>query len=130
MKRAVITGIGAITPVGNDVNSFWESLKAGKNGIDNITRFDTSALRVKLAAEVKDFDPSLYMDKAEIRKNDKFVQYAMAAACQAMQDSDIDGKVDSSRLGVYFGSGIGGFDTFISEHNNLLNKGKNLFKKK
>lgn len=123
MKRAVITGIGAITPVGNNVNSFWESLKAGKNGIDNITRFDTSALRVKLAAEVKDFDPSLYMDKAEIRKNDKFVQYAMAAACQAMQDSDIDGKVDSSRLGVYFGSGIGGFDTFISEHNNLLNKG-------
>lgn len=123
MKRAVITGVGAVTPVGNDVPSFWESLKAGKNGIDNITGFDTSALRVKLAAQVKDFEPSLYMEKSEIRKTDKFVQYAIAAACQAVSDSGIENNIDSARLGVYFGSGIGGFDTFVAEHNNLISRG-------
>lgn len=123
MKRVVITGIGAITPVGNDAGSFWDSLKSGKCGIDFITKFDTSDYRAKLAAEVKNFEPGLYMDKSEVRKTDRFVQYAIAASSQAMADSGISGSVDSERLGVYYGSGIGGFDTFVAEHNTLLNRG-------
>ena len=123
MKRVVITGLGAVTPIGCDVNSFWDGLKKGKNGIDYITRFDTSDFRVKLAAEINDFDPSLYMEKSEIRKTDRFVQFAVAAASQAVADSNIENNVDPERLGVYYGSGIGGFDTFVSEHNNLLARG-------
>lgn len=123
MKRVVITGLGAVTPIGNNVADFWQSLKDGKNGIDLITRFDTEDLKVKLAAEVRDFDASLYMDKAEVRKSDRFVQYAVAAASQAVADSGIEGNVDSSRFGVYYGSGIGGFETFITETNNLNNRG-------
>lgn len=123
MKRVVITGMGAITPVGCDTGSFWESLKNGNCGIDNITKFDTSEYRVKLAAEIKDFDPLLYMEKGEVRKTDKFVQYAIAAASQAVNDSGIAGKVESSRFGVYFGTGVGGFDTFVSEHDNMLARG-------
>ena len=123
MKRVVVTGLGAITPVGNDVPAFWESLTHGKCGIDLITKFDTTEYRAKLAAEVKDFDPSLYMDKSEIRKNDKFVQFAVAASSQAVTDSGIQGNVEPDRFGVYYGSGIGGFDTFVAEHNNLLSRG-------
>lgn len=123
MKRVVVTGLGAVTPVGNNVETFWESLKGGVCGIDYITRFDTTDYRAKLAAEVKDFDPSLYMEKADVRRSDKFVQYAIAAASQAVTDSGINNAVDPERLGVYYGSGIGGFETFINEHNNLLNKG-------
>lgn len=123
MKRVVITGLGAITPVGCDIDTFWNSLKNGKNGIDFITKFDTADLRAKLAAEVKDFDPSLYMEKSDIRKTDKFVQYAIAAASQAVSDSGIQDSVDPERFGVYYGSGIGGFETFVSEHNNMLNRG-------
>lgn len=123
MKRVVITGLGAITPVGCDVKSFWENLKNGKNGIDFITKFDTTDFKAKLAAEVKDFDPTLYMEKSEVRKTDRFVQFAIGAAYQAVKDSEIMGNVDETRFGVYFGSGIGGFETFISEHNSLLNRG-------
>ena len=123
MRRVVITGLGAVTPVGNDVPTFWESLKSGKNGIDLITHFDTSDFRVKLAAEVKDFDPLLYMEKGDARRSDKFVQFAISAASQAVNDAGIAGKIDPDRFGVYYGSGVGGFDTFIAEHNNLLNRG-------
>lgn len=123
MKRVVITGLGAITPVGCDVETFWNSLKSGKNGIDFITRFDTTDYKAKLAAEVKDFDPTLYMDKAEVRRTDRFVQFAIAAATQAVNDSNIMENVDSERFGVYYGSGIGGFETFVAEHNSLLNRG-------
>ncbi len=123
MKRVVITGMGAITPIGCDVESFWDSLKSGKNGIDYITKFDTSEYRVKLAAELKDFDPLLYMEKSEVRKSDKFVQYAIAAATQAVNDSGIMENVDPDRFGVYFGSGTGGFDTFVSEHDTMLQRG-------
>jgi len=123
MKRVVITGLGAITPVGCTVDSFWESLAAGKSAIDNITKFDTSEYRVKLAAEIKDFDAKLYMDKADVRKSDKFVQYAVSSAVQAAEDSGIVGNVDSARFGVYYGSGIGGFDTFVAEQNNMLSRG-------
>jgi len=123
MKRVVITGLGAVTPVGCTVDAFWNSLKEGICGIDFITKFDTSNYRVKVAAEIKDFDPSLYMEKSEIRRNDKFVQYAVASAAQAINDSGIIGSIDPFRFGVYYGSGTGGFDTFVNEHTNLLNKG-------
>ncbi len=123
MKRAVITGLGAVTPIGNNTETYWESLKEGRCGIDFITRFDTSDLSAKLAAEVKDFDPSLYMEKGDIRRSDRFVQFAVAAAAQAVTDSGIEGAVDPERFGVYYGSGIGGFETFINEHNNLISKG-------
>lgn len=123
MRRVVVTGMGAVTPVGNDVAAFWESLINGKNGIDLITRFDTENFKVKLAAEVKDFNPLLYIEKSDVRKTDLFVQYALYAAAQAMEDSGIGGKIDEERLGVYFGSGTGGFETFIHEHNVLLERG-------
>lgn len=123
MRRVVITGMGAVTPIGNDVPSFWTGLKEGRNGIGPVTRFDTADYKAKLAAEVKDFDPSLYMEKPEIRKTDLFTQYAIAAAAQAMADSGIEGKIDSERLGVYFGSGIGGFITLSEEHQKLIEKG-------
>ena len=87
MKRVVITGLGAITPVGCTVDTFWDSLKNGRNGIDFITRFDTEGFSAKLAAEVKDFDPLLYMEKGEARRSDKFVQYAIASASQAVARS-------------------------------------------
>ncbi len=123
MKRVVITGLGAVTPIGCDVKTFEESLKSGKCGIDNITAFDTEEFRVKLAAEVKDFDATFYMEKGEIRKTDRFVQFAIASAVQAVNDSGISGNIDPDRFGVYYGSGVGGFDTFVAEHNNLLNRG-------
>ena len=110
MKRVVITGMGVISPVGNDVPSFWNSLVTGTCGIGPITAFDTAAYKVKLAAEVKDFNPLLYMDKQEARKQDKFSQYAVAAASQAMTDSGLQSgeNIDPFRLGVYIGTGTGG----------------------
>ena len=125
MRRVVITGVGAVSPVGNTAEETWSSLIAGKSGIGPITHFDTSdpACKVKLAAEVKDFDPSLYMEKGDIRKSDLYSQYAMAAAVQAMRDSGLEGNIDSQRLGVYVGSGIGGMDTFVDQCNTLEQKG-------
>lgn len=123
MRRVVITGLGAVTPVGGDVPTFWEALQKGSCGIGPITRFDTTLHRAKVAAEVKDFDPGQYMEKAERLRSDLFTQYAMAAACQAMADSGLEGTLPSQRLGVYFGSGIGGINTFMEEHNKLLNRG-------
>ena len=125
MRRVVITGVGAVSPVGNTAEETWSSLIAGKSGIGPITHFDTSdpACKVKLAAEVKDFDPALYMEKGDIRKSDLYSQYAMAAAVQAMQDSGLEGNIDSQRLGVYVGSGIGGMDTFVDQCNTLEQKG-------
>ena len=115
--------MGAITPVGNDVSTFWSSIVAGKNGIGPITRFDTTDFKAKLAAEVKDFDPNLYMEKAEIRKSDLFTQYGVAAAYQAVQDSNILNNVVPERFGVYIGSGIGGITTFTEEVIKLHDKG-------
>ncbi len=123
MRRVVVTGMGCITPVGNDISTFWSSILAGKNGIGPITRFDTTDFKAKLAAEVKDFDPNLYMEKAEIRKSDLFAQYGMAAAYQAVQDSGVLGNVAPERLGVYVGSGIGGIITFTEEVIKLHDKG-------
>lgn len=123
MKRVVITGIGIISPIGNDLGSFWQSLVGGRCGIDYITRFDTTDFKVKIAAEVKDFDPSLYMDKAEVRKSDLYAQYALAAAAQAVQDSGIGSQINPERLGVYVGSGIGGIATFEQSAQKMAEKG-------
>ena len=122
-KRVVVTGLGAVTPLGNDAASFWDGLKSGKNGIAPITRFDTSELRAKLGAEVRDFDPKQYLDAKTVRQTDRYQQYALAAAMQAVADSGIKDSIAPERFGVYYGSGIGGFETFVSEHNTFLNRG-------
>ena len=123
MKRVVVTGLGCITPIGNNVETYWESLIAGKHGFGEITKFDASDLKVRIAAEVKDFNPEAYIEKSDIRKTDIYAQYAVAAATQAVEDSDIVGNVDSNRFGVYIGSGIGGISTFINETEKMLTKG-------
>lgn len=123
MRRVVVTGLGGLCAVGNTVSDLWQSLIEGRNGIDTITRFDISDFKVTLAAELRDFDPTVYMEKSEIRKTDLFVQYAMAAACQAMDESGISDKIAAERLGVYFGSGIGGIGATSTEVGRLLEKG-------
>lgn len=123
MRRVVVTGMGTISPIGNDIKTFWEACVAGKNGIGKLTRFDTTDYKVKLAAEVKDFDPTLYMEKSEARKNDLFTQYGIAAAVQAVNESGIIGNIDPERLGVYFGTGIGGLSTTYEEISKLNEKG-------
>ena len=120
MRRVVITGIGAVTPVGNDIETMWDSLVNGKNGIDYIKSFDTEQLKVKVAAEVKDFDPTKYIEKKELRKTDLFCQYAIAAACQAVEDSGIIGTIEDEKLGVYVGSGTGGMHTFFTQCENMI----------
>lgn len=124
MNRVVITGMGVISPVGNDLKSFEESLFAGKSGIGLITRFDTAEFKTKVAAEVKDFKPEAFgIEKGEARRMDLFTQFAMAAAQQAVSQSGIVGQVDPERLGVYVGSGIGGMNTYVQEAEKLLTRG-------
>ena len=122
MKRVVISGMGIISPIGNDIDTFWRSLQTGQCGIDYITRFDTTDYKVKIAAEVKDFDVAKYMEKNEARKMDMYSQYAMAAASEAMDDSQLK-NIDPARFGVYVGSGIGGMQTFVSSCETLNEKG-------
>lgn len=124
MNRVVITGMGAVTPIGNDVKTFWDNLIAGKNGIDRVTKFDVTGFKATLAAEVKDFDPTVAMEKGAVRKSDLYTQYALVAAAEAISDSGIEGTVESDRVGVYVGSGIGGMNTFCEEHTNLAEKGE------
>ncbi len=123
MNRVVVTGLGCITPIGNDVNTFFDNLCAGKHGFGPITKFDATDFKVRIAAEVKDFDPTAYMDKNQVRKADLYTQYALAASVQAMQDAGLEGHVDPTRFGVYIGSGIGGMNTFITETEKLLTRG-------
>ena len=123
MNRVVITGIGAITPVGNSAAEYLENIKMGVNGIDEITYFDVSDSKYKFAGEIKNADLAGVIEKSALRKMDRFTQYAVYAASEAVNDSGIEGKVDPYRFGVYFGSGIGGFDTFASEHETLLTRG-------
>ena len=123
-RRVVITGLGAITPVGNDVETFWNSIKSGVSGIDFITRFDTSEFKVKIAAEVKGFDPLVYMDRKEAKRMDVFSQFAIASAKQAVEDSKLDLEaIDKNRFGVIIGSGIGGIDTIEKEQTKFLQRG-------
>ena len=123
MKRVAVTGLGVISPVGNDVSTFWNALCSGTCGIGPITKFDATDYPVKLAAEVRDFDPRQYMEKLDILHSDVYTHFAMAAACQAVADSGIAGTLDAERVGVYIGSGIGGIATFMTEHSKLLNRG-------
>ena len=124
MNRVVVTGMGIVSPVGNSVPVFWENIKAGFCGIGPITRFDTEGYKVKVAAEVKGFDPEAAgIDRAQAKRSDLFAQYAMAAALQAVADSGIEGHVAPERFGVYVGSGIGGMQTFVQETEKLLNRG-------
>ena len=123
IRRVVVTGLGAITPVGNHVQETWEHLKAGKNGIAPITLFDTSGYKAKLGAEVKNFDPMDYMERSDMLRSDRYTQFAVAAASQAVKESGIEGQVIPERFAVYFGAGIGGIGTFEAEHTKLMEKG-------
>lgn len=123
MKRVAVTGLGALTPVGNSVPAFWSALLDGKNGIAPISCFDTTGTKFTLAAQLKDFDPAARFEKAELAKLDLFSMYALTAAAEAVADSGIEGRVEPERLGVWFGSGIGGFNTLCNEHKNLLERG-------
>ncbi|NLI61378.1 MAG: beta-ketoacyl-ACP synthase II [Clostridiales bacterium] len=125
-KRVVITGMGAITPLGNDVDTFWDALKQGKNGIDKIDRFDVDKFSTQMAALVGDFDPQDYMDRREARRMDRFTQFAMAATYEAMKKADFDiDTVNQERFGVILGSGIGGLETLEQQANTLYTKGPN-----
>ncbi len=122
--RVVITGVGAVTPIGNTVDEFINNVKAGVCGISNITSFDTEAFTVKLAAAVKDFDPKPYMEFKEVKRMDRFSQFAIAASSQAIKDSEIDlEKIDRDRFGVIVGSGIGGLENIEKEAKTLTERG-------
>lgn len=122
--RVVVTGMGAITPIGNSVEEFFNNATAGTCGVDFINSFDTEAFAVKIAAQVKDFDPKNYMDAKDARRMDRFSQFAVAAAKEAIEDSGIDlDKVNRDRFGVIVGSGIGGIDNIEKEAKTLFDKG-------
>ncbi len=123
LRRVVVTGIGAVTPVGNDAKETWANLKAGKNGIAPISLFDTEKFKAKLAGEVRGFDPLQYMDVNDTLRTDRYAQFALAAAQQAVAESAIEGAVDPTRFAVYFGTGIGGIGTFELEHTKLMERG-------
>lgn len=123
-RRVVVTGLGAITPLGNDVETTWNNIVSGVSGIGPLTRVNADDFPAKVAAEVKDFDPTVYLDKKDARKMDRFAQFAVAASIMAVKDADLDiNEENSERIGVWIGSGIGGMETFETQHNNFLQKG-------
>lgn len=116
LKRVVVTGLGAVTPLGNSISEFWDNIVNGASGAGPITRFDASAFKTKFACEVKDFDPSKYFDRKEARKLDIYAQYALASAAEALENSGVDlEKIDKDEVGVIFAAGIGGISTFEQE---------------
>ncbi len=122
--RVVVTGMGVVSPIGKDVATFWQALLAGKSGIGPITRFDAEKFSTRFAGEIKGFEPELYMERKEIKHSDRFVQYAMAAARQAVAQSGLDpARLDPYRVALVVGSGIGGIETFENQHRALLEKG-------
>ncbi|MDR2085368.1 MAG: beta-ketoacyl-ACP synthase II [Bacteroidales bacterium] len=122
MKRVVITGMGVVSPIGNDVETFWNNLKNGVCGIDFIKSIPSEDLPVKIAAEVKNFNPADFgIDSSTVRRTDLFAQYALAAAKQAMDDSKLE--IEPERLGVYIGSGVGGIKTFVNETEKMMKEG-------
>lgn len=124
--RVVVTGLGAVTPVGNSVEAFWNSIKNGVCGIDYIKGFDTEGFKAKLAAEVKDFVPENYIEKKEAKRMDRYCQFAMASAKQAVEDAKLDiENIVHERFGVVVGSGIGGISTLEKEDKTLMAKGPN-----
>ena len=123
IRRVVVTGMGAISPIGNDVTTVWENMVAGHHGIGPITYFDTTNYKAKLAAQVKDFDPKAYMEKSEVLRSDLVDQYAMGAAVQAVEESGVIGTLPPDRIAVYFGTGIGGLNTISNEMDKLRKRG-------
>lgn len=123
-KRVVITGLGCVTPIGNNKEDFWKNIKAGVCGIDNVTRFDASTFQTQIAGEVKDFNPEEYINKKEIKRLDKFTQYAIAASKMAVEDAKLNlDSINKDRMGVIIGTGIGGVETIEQQHKILLDKG-------
>src|SRR6267378_1516580 len=123
-RRVVMTGVGAVTPVGNTAEEFWGSLLAGRSGIGPITRFDASQMPTRIAGEIKGFDPLKYIDKKDDRKFDRFLKYAVACAVMAVEDAGLKtDRVDATRFGVLVGSGIGGIETLLEQYAILLEKG-------
>lgn len=122
-RRVVVTGMGAVTPLGNTAEETWAHLQAGSNGIAPITLFDTTLFKAKLGAEVKHFDPAAYLTQHEILRTDRYAQFAVAAAQQAVEESGISGTVAPERFAVQVGTGIGGIGTFETEHAKLVQKG-------
>ena len=123
IRRVVVTGMGVVSPVGSDIDTCWNNLVSGYNGIGPITYFDTTNYKARLGAQVKDFDPKKYMDKRETLRSDLFAQYAMGAACQAVEESGVIGTLPPDRVAVYFGSGIGGLNTVSNEVEKLGKRG-------
>jgi 3-oxoacyl-[acyl-carrier-protein] synthase II len=125
-KRVVVTGLGAVTPIGIGKDEFWQALLAGKSGIGKITHFDASEYTTQIAGEVKDFDPAKYIDKKEAKRMDPFTQFAVAASKMAFEDSGINLEIeDRTRIGTMIGTGIGGMDTLNEQYKNLFDKGPN-----
>lgn len=123
-NRVVITGMGVISPIGKSVEEFWGNLLAGKSGVDHITSFDVSDYPTQIAAEVKDFNPEEFMEKKDVKRTDRFVQFAIAAGKLAMENAGINmDELNRDRVGVYIGSGIGGLGTFEDQHRTLMEKG-------
>jgi 3-oxoacyl-[acyl-carrier-protein] synthase II len=123
-RRVVVTGLGALTPIGNTVDEFWAGLTQGRSGIGPITRFDTSGYPTRIAGELKDFDELKYVDKKDARRLDPYLKYAIACSVMAVEDAGLDtGKVDATRFGVLIGSGIGGIGTLLDGQDTLRDKG-------
>src|SRR6058998_2202992 len=124
MQRVVVTGLGAVTPVGNTADEFWSALLQGRSGVGPITKFDATDYPTRIAGEVKNFDPLDFVDKKEARRLDPFLQYAMACSVMAVEDAGLDTtRVDGDRFGVLIGSGIGGIQTLLANHETLREKG-------
>jgi len=129
VKRVVITGAGAITPLGNSVNEFWRNIVAGKSGVDLITKFDTTNFKTKFAAEVKGFDATGYFEKNEARKYDLFTQYGVAAAEEAIKNAGLDfDKLNRNKIGVIWGSGNGGIQSFQDQLEDFFGNNKQLWR--
>jgi len=126
LKRVVITGLGALTPIGNNISEYWENLLAGVSGSDLITHFDAEIFKTKFACEVKNFNVADHLDRKEMRKMDLFTQYALIATKEAIEDAQITNSesIDKNRVGVIIGSGIGGFNTFLEEVSNFVKGGE------
>jgi 3-oxoacyl-[acyl-carrier-protein] synthase II len=123
-RRVVVTGLGTVNPLGNSVKDYWQGIKSGASGIGRLTRLDSSDFSTKIAGEVRDFSPEKYLETKEARRMDRFTQYAMVAALQAMEDAGLkEGSVDPERLGVTLGNGIGGIETLENNHVKFLEKG-------
>ena len=123
-RRVVVTGLGALTPIGNNVNEYWNALLEGKSGAATITKFDPSSFTTQFACEVKGFDPAEYIDKKALRRMDPFTHYALATSQMALDDSEIDlEKINRERMGVIYGSGIGGMNTWETQHGNFIKGG-------